>query len=81
MKREEIESRSKAVIAKILKLDVGQITSDFSQENMSSWDSVRHMNVVLGLENEFDIEFKDSELPTLVSLPIIVDAIEREFPS
>lgn len=79
MKREAIESKSKEVLGRILKLDPCQIDADFSQENLASWDSVRHMNVVLGLENEFEIEFADAELPHLTSLELIVDAIERQL--
>ena len=39
------------------------------------------MNVVLALENDFNIEFTDAELPTLTSLPMLVGAIEKHLAS
>ena len=77
MTQDEIRNRARAVLAKVLKADIETISDDISQMELSDWDSVRHMNVVLGLENEFDIEFDDRELPTLTSLPLMVAAVER----
>ena len=77
MTQEEIRNRARAVLAKVLKTDIETIGDDISQMELSDWDSVRHMNVVLGLENEFDIEFDDAELPKLTSLPLMVASIQR----
>jgi acyl carrier protein len=69
--------RARAALAKALKVTPESITENASQADLSAWDSVRHMNVVLALENAFDIEFTDAELPTLSSLPRLVEAIEK----
>lgn len=78
MTKEEIRTRVKIVLTKVLKIDIETITDDISQMELSDWDSVRHMNVILALENEFDIEFDDAELPKLTSLFIIVESIYRQ---
>jgi len=77
MTKEEIRIRARAALAKALKTDPAAITDHASQMDLSDWDSVRHMNVVLALENDFGIEFTDAELPTLTSLPLLVAAIEK----
>ncbi|MST93989.1 MAG: acyl carrier protein [Pedosphaera sp.] len=77
MTREEIKTRARAALARGLKVDPQSITDNASQLDLGEWDSVRHMNVVLALENDFGIEFADAELPTLTSLPLLVAAIER----
>jgi acyl carrier protein len=79
MTNSEIKYKAKQVLARAMKVDVGELSDDISQADLSDWDSVRHMNVVIGLENEFNIEFKDSDLPKLVSLPLMVEAIERQL--
>jgi acyl carrier protein len=73
----EIRDRARAVLAKALKIGPEAIADTASQLDLSAWDSVRHMNVVLALENDFGIEFEDAELPTLTSLPLMVAAIEK----
>jgi acyl carrier protein len=77
MTKDEITARARTVLAAALKVDPAAIASNASQTDLSNWDSVRHMNVVLALENEFDIQFDDSELPTLTSLPLLVAAVEK----
>ena len=77
MTTDEIRNRARTALAKALKVDPASIADNASQMDLSNWDSVRHMNVVLALENDFEIEFDDSELPTLTSLPLLVAAIEK----
>lgn len=77
MNKEEINQRVRAVLANALKVDPGAISETASQTDLSQWDSVRHMNVVLAVENDFDIQFDDAELPKLTSLPFIVAAVEK----
>jgi len=77
MTKEEIRTRARAVLANTLKVNPDAISDNASQLDLSEWDSVRHMNVVIALENDFGIEFDDVELPTLTSLPLLVDAIAK----
>ena len=81
MTKAEIVTRARAALAKALKVPPDSIGDNASQLDLTGWDSVRHMNVVLALENDFDIEFTDAELPTLNSLPLLVAAIEKRTAS
>ena len=81
MNKDDIKQRTRAALAAALKVSPDSIADSASQMDLSEWDSVRHMNVVLALENEFDIEFEDDELSTLTSLPLLVAAIERHAPA
>ena len=77
MTNDEIKDRARVILAKALKTDPKSIDDNASQMDLSNWDSVRHMNVVIGLENDFGIEFEDSELANLTSLPLLVEAIKK----
>jgi acyl carrier protein len=77
MTKDEIRNRARAALAKSLKVAPETISDTASQMDLTAWDSVHHMNVVLALENDFDIQFDDAELPTLTSLPLMVAAIEK----
>jgi acyl carrier protein len=77
MTTEEIKTRARATLARALKIDANTIPENASQLDLTAWDSVHHMNVVLALENEFEIEFDDTELSKLTSLPLMVAAIEK----
>jgi acyl carrier protein len=77
MTKDEIQERARAALAQVFKVDPQTIANNASQTDLSEWDSVRHMNVVIALENEFGIEFDDAELQGLTSFPLLVTAIER----
>jgi acyl carrier protein len=79
MTKDDIKTRVRMVLAKALKTAPETIADNATQMDLSEWDSVRHMNVILALENDFGIEFEDAELPTLTSLPLMVTAIEKHI--
>ena len=79
MTKDDIKTRVRAVLAKALKANPDAISDTASQMDLSEWDSVRHMNVILALENDFGIEFTDAELPTLTSVPLMVASIEKHI--
>ena len=67
--------RLKNVIAAILDIPTSEIGDDASPETISQWDSVKQMDLMLAIEDEFNIRFNDDEMVTLTSYPAIKDAI------
>jgi acyl carrier protein len=79
MTNPDITNRTRNILAKTLGIDASEISDDASTLNLTVWDSLRHMNVVLSLENEFEIEFNDDEIQKLHSLELLAAAIERHL--
>lgn len=79
MNQSEITERTRAILAKVLGIDPSKITGDASSVDLVEWDSLRHMNVILSLENEFDIEFDDTEIRELHSVSLLARAIARHL--
>ena len=46
--------------------------------NTPEWDSLRHMELIFSLEEEFDIFFSKEEIPTLKSFDIIVQKVKEK---
>ena len=70
----DIESGIRTVMAKVLQIAPQDISPDVSRENLAAWDSLKHMNLMLALEDEFSIEFSDQEIAGLNSLRALVSA-------
>lgn len=51
-----------AQIAAILKTEPGLITRETTADDVDGWDSVRHVNIVMTLEETYDVQFSDSEI-------------------
>jgi|TARA_B100000315_G_scaffold258763_1_gene312025 acyl carrier protein len=57
-----IEDRIKYVISAIFEIPAGEINDESSPKTIVSWDSLKHMNLVIALEEEFRFEFTDEEI-------------------
>ena len=66
-----MQERIKAVMAQIFNVDPGAIAADSSPESIERWDSLRHMQLVLAIEDEFGVQFADEDIPELLSLQAI----------
>ncbi len=58
-------------------LEVPSIAESDSVETIAAWDSVRHLSLVMALEERFDIMFDAEEIPALTSVGAIEQALAR----
>ena len=55
----------------VFEVPVDQITENSSKDTIEYWDSLRHLNLILALEEEFSIKIPDEEVDNLVNLKLI----------
>jgi len=55
------------VLSSILNVGRESLSPQSSRDSLDEWDSIKHMYVVLALEEEFRIEFSDDEIANLVA--------------
>ncbi len=58
-------------------LDVDSISETDSAGTVGSWDSLRHLSLILALEERFGVAFETDEIPRLVSVQGIIEALSR----
>jgi acyl carrier protein len=46
-------------------------------DDLESWDSLAQMNLVIALEEEFEITIPDDEVGTMLSLPLIMSLLNE----
>ena len=63
------------VMAVVLEVPIEQIDVASSPDTVGSWDSIKHMNLVIALEEEFDIEFTDSEIVEMMNFKLICNIV------
>ncbi len=57
-----MEQRIKAVIARIMGVAPDTIGDDASPANVEKWDSLRHLKLMLALEEEFNVELSEEQI-------------------
>ena len=71
----------KEKVFKILKdvLEMDEVSMNTSQDNCENWNSLRHLNLVSELEDEFDVEFEPEEIAEMHSVNSIIEMIKKKL--
>lgn len=72
-----IEDRVKGVMSGVLGVDADSIGEDTSVDTVPDWDSIRQINLVLALEDEFGLLLPEDRVVDLLSYPIVVETIRE----
>ena len=65
-------------IAEVMSVPADQINEDSSPDTIENWDSLQHMNLILAMEEEFDVKFTDDEIASMVSAKVIAETVEAK---
>ena len=71
----DIEIRLKKTFAQVLNIGIESINNDSSPDDINSWDSINHMNLILAVEQEFNVQFDEEDIAILLSYEIIRETI------
>ena len=63
------------ILSSVLGVPRERLDRDSSRDSVEQWDSLKHMHLVLALEEGFAIEFEDSEVSELASAGELLDSI------
>ena len=72
-----MKNEIKEIMAKVFELEISKINDDASQENTIQWDSLNQLNLMVEIEDHFDISFTPEQIGSMVSLNEICTQIEK----
>jgi len=73
-----MEDRLKNVIASVLGIGLNTIDENLLFKNLWDWDSLKHINLVTALEEEFGVEFSDEEISEMVTYKFVRDVCRKK---
>ncbi len=56
------------LLAELLQIPVTQVTSDLTMKDLDVWDSLKHMEVIATLEQQFELQFSFDEIVSMRSV-------------
>jgi len=59
------------VMSQVLQVEPEAISAESSPESIERWDSLKHMQLIMALEDELGIQFPDDVIPELLSFGAI----------
>jgi len=69
----------KNVMAAVLEREPSSIPDDASMDNISNWDSLRQMNLVLALEEAFGVTIPDEDAANATSFKLLVLVLSEQL--
>ncbi|MGR3302862.1 MAG: acyl carrier protein [Candidatus Scalindua sp.] len=71
-----MKERVLGIVSNIMKWPLKKINEDSSPEDIDTWDSLNQINLVLALEEEFDVRFTDDQIVQMLSVRSIIETLE-----
>lgn len=71
------QDRVLQVISNVLNVPRDKLSIDSSPESIEQWESMKHINLVLAIEEEFDVQFDDEQIAELQSVKSIITAVDK----
>lgn len=72
-----IPARVQRVFEKVFGVDPDQLTLSTGPESLENWDSLSHIDLILTLEMEFDVQFTTAEFSRMTTVGDVL-ALLRE---
>jgi acyl carrier protein len=75
------EQKLKQIFGRQFDVDPGRIGPDTSPKTLGGWDSTKHVDLILEIEDEFGITFESTDLLGLNSFGNILQLLEDKLQS
>jgi acyl carrier protein len=72
----EFEDTLRDVMSAVFAVPTEVITPDSSMDTIEGWDSLKHMNLVIALEDEFGVSIPDEDAADITSYDLVKVVLE-----
>lgn len=56
------------LLAELLQIPVTKVTPELTMKDLDVWDSLKHMEVIAALEQQFELQFSFDEIVSMLSV-------------
>jgi len=69
------------VVSRTMEVPAESLSAESSPATVETWDSLKHMNLVLALEEEFGIRLNDERIMKMVTVGAILETVTELAPA
>jgi acyl carrier protein len=67
-----MESKLNKIFSDVFLIDINSINESISQDSLSQWDSIGHLNLITSIEEEFSIIFSEQEITDMLNYKLVL---------
>lgn len=72
-----MESKIKEIFSDVFLIEINSISPEMSQNDLTEWDSIGHLNLVTALEEEFNITFTEENILEMLNFQLVCLIVEE----
>lgn len=72
-----MDEKLKEIMAAVLEIEENEITDSTSPQTVESWDSLRQMNLIAAIEEEFEVSFSQEQMMEMLNYQLIKITLEE----
>jgi len=76
---EPLELRVRRVVSSVLGLPIEQVTLKTSSDDVENWDSLSIVNLMMAIEEEFQVGLSPEEAGDLLSVELITQVLQEKL--
>ncbi len=65
------EQKLKRTLSEVFGVPEESINEETSKDSVEAWDSLKHLNLVLAIEEQFDVSLSEEQSLEIMSFPLI----------
>lgn len=66
------------IVSHVMNVSKEQLNDDSSPNTIVNWDSMKHMNLILALEEKFAVSFSNDEIVYMLSVKKIIETLSKK---
>jgi len=67
----------KNLLAEVLQIPAATVTDDLAMKDLEAWDSLKHMELIVALEQSFELEFSFDDIVAMQSVGAIKQILKE----
>ena len=71
----DLDTRLEKILKEVFQIE--EVNLNFSMDEIPEWDSFKHYELIVAVENEFKIKLEDVDTIEIKSIPIIKSKISK----
>jgi acyl carrier protein len=65
------------VVSNIINVPLQEVNEDSSTDTLAQWDSLRHISLILALEEKFMVQFREDQIIDMFNVKSIILTVEE----
>lgn len=65
------------IMSKVFEIEMSDISENASQKEIMKWDSLQHLNLIVEIEDRYDISIDPEDIAVMVSIEKIIEVLNK----